>query len=118
MISSGATNEGVPRIADEAADKLGIRALGVTSEKAADFPLAKMNDIIVSGKDWGAESAIFLRTSDEVFVLGGGGQAEREALAAATEFGKSVSVFEGYGGAADKVAARQDPLIRVVTRKP
>jgi hypothetical protein len=35
-----------------------------------------------------------------------------------TEYGKGVSVFEGYGGAADKVAARQDPLIRVVTRKP
>lgn len=97
VLSSGATNEGVPKIIDDFCEKLGIDAMGVTSAKAFDYPLGKMKYLIVQGDDWGAESSTFLATSDEILLLGGGGQAKREAIAAETE-GKMVTVFQGFKG--------------------
>jgi len=61
-----------------------------------------MKYLIVEGQDWGAESQTFLKTSEEIVMLGGGGQAKREAIAAAQE-GKSLTVFLGYGGTADQL---------------
>lgn len=102
IVSSGATMEGVPKIIYDLCAKHGIAAMGVACEKAFDYPLGKMKYLIVEGQDWGAESETFLKTSDEILMLGGGGQAKREAIAAVT-LGKSLTVFSGYGGSADQL---------------
>jgi hypothetical protein len=104
VLSSGATMEGVPKIIYDVCDRLGITAMGVTSEKAFDYPLGKMKYLVVEGTDWGQESATFLRTSDEILMLGGGGQAKKEAIAASIE-GKPVTIFQGYKGTADQLTA-------------
>ncbi len=107
VISSGATDLGVPKIAYAVAAELGIRALGVTSAKAVDYKLGQMDWLVVEGADWGAESPIFLETSDEVIVLGGGGQAKKEALAASNDHKKPVTVYQGFGGKADELTQEE-----------
>lgn len=107
-LSSGATMEGVPKIIYDICAKEGIVAIGVACEKAFNYPLGSMKYLIIEGKEWGAESPTFLKTSDEILLLGGGGQAKREAIAAGLE-GKKVSVFQGYGGSADLVTAAEIP---------
>jgi hypothetical protein len=102
IVSSGATMEGVPKIIYDLCEKHGIVAMGVACEKAFNYPLGKMKFLIVEGQDWGAESETFLKTSNEILMLGGGGQAKREAIAAVTS-GKEVTVFCGYGGSADQL---------------
>ncbi len=102
VVSSGATMEGVPKIIYSLCEELGIEAMGVTSAKAYDYALGKMRYLIVEGEDWGQESATFLRTSDEIIMMGGGGQAKREAIAASTE-GKPVTIFQGFKGTADQL---------------
>ena len=108
ILSSGATMEGVPKIIYDACEKEGITAMGVACAKAFTYSLGKMDYLIIEGEDWGAESPTFLRTSDEFLILGGGGQAKREAIAASAE-GKTVSVFQGYGGSADQLTAADLP---------
>ena len=115
VISSGATNEGVPKIIYDLCGSLGISAMGVTSAKAYDYPLGKMDYLIVMGNDWGEESPTFLNTSDEFIMLGGGGQAKREAIAAAAS-GKGVTVFQGFKGSADLLTADDLPSARFIAR--
>lgn len=100
VISSGATMEGVPKLAYEICEELGITAMGVACEKAGDYPLGEMRYLVIEGKDWGEESPTFLKTSDRIVMLGGGGQAKREAITAAND-GKPVFVIQGFGGTAD-----------------
>ena len=107
--------EGVPKLVYEACQSLGIAAMGVTSEKAADYELGKMEYLIVEGKDWGDESKTFIDTSDEILVIGGGGQAKREAIAAGSE-GKPVTVFQGFGGSADQLSPTDLPGADFVAR--
>lgn len=104
VVSSGATNEGVPKIIYDLCSSKGIAAMGVTSAKAAEYQLGEMKYLIVMGNDWGEESPTFLNTSDEFLMLGGGGQAKREAIAAAT-LGKTVTIFQGFKGSSDAVTA-------------
>jgi len=108
ILSSGATMEGVPKIIYDVCEREGISAIGVACSKAFQYPLGKMEYLIIEGEDWGAESPTFLKTSDEILLLGGGGQAKREAIAACQE-GKKVSVFQGYGGSADQLTAAEFP---------
>jgi hypothetical protein len=115
VVSSGATMEGVPKIIYETCEKLKIAAMGVTSEKAFAYPLGKMNYLIVQGADWGQESETFLATSDEILMLGGGGQAGREAVAA-SKMGKPVTVFQGYKGSADQMSAVDLPNAKFILR--
>ena len=115
VLSSGATMEGVPKIIYELCDQMGITAMGVTSAKAFDYPLGKMSYLIVQGADWGEESSTFLSTSDELLMVGGGGQAKREAVAACTE-GKPVTIFQGYKGTADQLTLEDAPNARFVAR--
>jgi len=102
VISSGATMEGVPRLTYEICEELGVKAMGVACEKAKDYPLGKMRHLVIEGKNWGEESPTFLKTSDQIVMLGGGGQAKREAITAANE-GKPVLVIQGFGGTADEL---------------
>jgi hypothetical protein len=115
VVSSGATNEGVPKIIYSLCESLGIKAMGVTSAKAADYPLGRMDYLIVMGEDWGQESPTFLNTSDEFILLGGGGQAKREAIAAAA-LGKTVAVFQGYKGSGDQVTLADVPTGKFIAR--
>lgn len=102
VISSGATMEGVPRLTYEICEELGVKAMGVACDKAKDYPLGKMRYLVIEGKNWGEESPTFLKTSDEIVMLGGGGQAKREAITASNE-GKPVLVIQGFGGTADEL---------------
>ena len=115
VISSGATNEGVPKIIYDLCEALEIKAMGVTSAKAYDYPLGKMAYLIVMGADWGEESPTFLNTSDEFIMLGGGGQAKKEAIAASAS-GKSIAIFQGYGGKADELKPEEVPTGTFVAR--
>jgi len=115
VVSSGATMEGVPKIIYEECEKLGITAMGVACAKAFDYALGKMKYLIIQGDAWGEESATFLGTSDELLMVGGGGQAKREAIAAASE-GKPVTIFQGYKGAADQLTSVDLPDARFVAR--
>lgn len=108
VLSSGATMEGVPKIIYDVCVHEGIAAIGVACEKAFNYPLGSMKYLIIEGQEWGNESQTFLKTSDEILILGGGGQAKREAMAAGLE-GKKVSVFQGYGGSADQLTATEIP---------
>jgi len=102
VVSSGATMEGVPKLVYEVCEELGIKAMGVACEKAIDYRLGEMRYLLIEGSNWGDESLTFLRTSDELFMIGGGGQAKREVLAAASE-GKKVTIFKNFGGTADEL---------------
>ena len=108
VISTGATMPGVPGLFYEACEHMGIAAMGVACEKAADYTLGKMQYLIIEGADWGSESPTFLETSDEIVMIGGGGQAKREAIAAGAS-GKSVTVFQGFKGTADSLTAADLP---------
>lgn len=114
VLSSGATMEGVPKIIYDVCAKEGIAAMGVACEKAFKYALGTMKYLIIEGMEWGAESPTFLKTSDEILLLGGGGQAKREAIAAGAE-GKKVSVFQGYGGSADQLTSTDIPTATFVS---
>jgi hypothetical protein len=115
VISSGATNEGVPKIIYQLCEELRIKAMGVTSEKAFDYQLGTMEYLIVVGENWGDESPTFLNTSDEILMLGGGGQAKREAIAA-DQMGKRVTVFQGFKGSADQLNPEELPHAEFIAR--
>src|SRR5262249_13449950 len=63
-----------------------------------------------SSRNWGDESPAFVRTLDELVVLGGGEHTGREATLAAKEFGKQVTVFRGFGGSSDELAVDDIPV--------
>ena len=115
VISTGATMPGVPGLFYDACEHLGITAMGVACEKAADYQLGKMRYLIIEGNDWGQESPTFLETSDEIVMIGGGGQAKREAIAAAAS-GKIVTVFQGFKGTADLLTVTDLPNAVFVKR--
>jgi hypothetical protein len=117
IVSSGATDEGAPKLAYELCTELSILAMGVTSNRAAAYPLATMNYLIVSGEDWGDESPAFVRTLDELVVLGGGAQTRREAMLAAKEYGKRVTILRGFGGSSDKLTFSDIPGGRFTERE-
>lgn len=108
IISSGATMEGVPKIIYDLCVEQGVPAIGVACAKAFKYPLATMKYLVVEGQEWGEESASFISLADELVVLGGGGQAKREMIAAGQQ-GKDVTVFQGFGGAADQLSAAELP---------
>jgi hypothetical protein len=114
VVSSGATMEGVPKIIYDICAVEGIPAMGVACEKAFDYPLGTMKYLVIEGQNWGDESPSFLRTSDELVLLGGGGQAKREAIAASQQ-GKTISVFQGYGGSADQLTSADVPTASFVS---
>jgi hypothetical protein len=110
VISSSATLEGVPKLAYELCADLGITAMGVACSRAADYKLGEMRYLIVEGSNWGDKSPTFLKTFDELIMLGGGNQAKREAITAANE-GKPVLVIQGFGGTADDLRGNIVPAL-------
>ncbi len=67
VIVSGATNVGVLAQAYQLATERGYQTGGVACEKAADFDLFSMTEKpIIVGKNWGAESPIFVNGIDAI----------------------------------------------------
>ena len=112
-MASGATNRGVLELAYELCAELGITALGVAPEQVLNYPLAPMDYLLPVGRRFGDESATFVRISDALLLLGGGGQSRREIRMGAAA-GKPLTIVQGFGGAADQFIAAELPAARFV----
>lgn len=80
QIVSGYTNVGVPKIAYEIADKLGLITVGFSAKKALTvssglYPVQKK---IIYGKNFGDESQAFVDYIDVLIRVGGGKQSRNE----------------------------------------
>ncbi|HEU5098899.1 MAG TPA: hypothetical protein VFU22_07770, partial [Roseiflexaceae bacterium] len=115
VVASGATNEGVLRLAYEVCAFLSITAMGIAPDQALDFPLGQMQYVLPFGRAFGDESPVFVRTIDELLVLGGGPQSRREVFAAA-EAGQPMTIIQGFGGIADQLSCADLPAARFVRR--
>jgi hypothetical protein len=115
VVASGATNQGVLRLAYEVCAFLNITAMGIAPRQALDFPLGKMDYVLPFGRDFGDESDVFVRTIDELIVLGGGAQSQREVFAAATA-NRPMTIIQGFGGIADQLTPAAIPHARFVRR--
>ena len=115
VVASGATNEGVLRLAYEVCAFLNIRAMGIAPDQALDYPLGHMHYMLPFGRAFGDESPVFVRLIDELLVLGGGPQSEREVFAAA-EANQPMTIIQGFGGIADQLTPAALPRARFVQR--
>jgi hypothetical protein len=116
VVASGATNEGVLRLAYEVCAFLNIMAMGIAPDQALDYPLGQMHYMLPVGQAFGDESPVFVRTIDELLVLGGGAQSEREVVAAA-EANQPMTIIQGFGGIADQLTSSALPAARFVKRR-
>lgn len=105
---SGATNLGVPALAYQAADALGLQAVGFTAEAARGYPLARLDRLVVVGRRFGDESEAFVSACDALWMIGGGPQSEAEARLAGAR-GCPVIVVRGLGGRAEALALEDVP---------
>lgn len=78
IIVSGATNVGIPKLVYEKANELGMKTIGVMCSKGHEYELAKLDDLIIEGENWGDESDKFLSMLDSLYKIGGGSQSEVE----------------------------------------
>jgi hypothetical protein len=115
VMASGATNEGVLRLAYEVSAFLNIMAMGIAPDQALDYPLGQMDYMLPFGRSFGDESPVFVRMIDELLVLGGGAQSEREVFAAA-EANQPMTIIQGFGGIADQLTPAALPAARFVRR--
>jgi hypothetical protein len=115
IIASGATDQGVLQLTYEVCGFLNITAMGIAPDQALDFPLGKMRYMLPFGSSFGDESHVFVRTIDELILLGGGRQSERELFAAA-RVQRPITIIKGFGGVADQVLPCAIPTARFVSR--
>ena len=79
-IVSGYTNTGIPKIAYEIADNIGLKTVGFSAKKALKvgsglYPVDKK---IIFGKNFGDESQAFVNYIDILLRIGGGKQSRKE----------------------------------------
>jgi predicted Rossmann-fold nucleotide-binding protein len=79
-IVSGLTALGIPLLAYKWATRKGIRTVGIACKKAEDYDCFDVDERIIHGDEWGAESKIFLDRCDALLRVGGGKQSMAEAL--------------------------------------
>jgi len=92
---SGLTDLGIPAIAYEMADKRGWKTMGIACEKAKDYECYDVDKELIVGKEWGDESATFLRKIDVLVRIGGGKQSMREVeVAKKSKAVKAVYEFD------------------------
>jgi hypothetical protein len=115
IVASGATNQGVLQLAYEVCEFLNIVAMGVAPDQVSNYPLGRMRFMLPFGARFGDESHVFLRTVDELIVLGGGAQSQREVLAAA-QTRMPITIIQGFGGIADQLTRAELPAARFVRR--
>jgi hypothetical protein len=108
VMCSGATNIDVPGLAYTLCARHGITAAGITAGAAIRYRLARMDRLVVVGRRFGDESAVFVAQCDAFVVLGGGPQSAQECRMAG-EAGKPVTAIRGFGGAADALPGRPPP---------
>lgn len=79
-VVSGYTDRGVPRLAYQLADKLGLRKIGYSARQALKVKsgLYPVHDVILVGKKFGDESERFVRHIDQLIRVGGGKQSRHE----------------------------------------
>lgn len=77
-IVSGYSNIGVPRLAYEIADKLGLITVGFAPKEVLNYELYPIKKKIIKGEKFGDESIYFLKYIDILVRVGGGNQAKRE----------------------------------------
>lgn len=107
-VASGAADEGVLELAYGLCAELGIRAVGIAPRSVFEHPIARLDHLVVEGTCFGEESRLFVETSDELLLIGGGPQCDSEARLAA-ELGKPLVVARGFGGCADDLTAEDVP---------
>jgi predicted Rossmann-fold nucleotide-binding protein len=108
VVCSGATDIGVPGLAYALCARLGITTAGITAGAAQRYRLATMEKLVVIGRRFGDESAVFVAQCDAFVVLGGGAQSAAECRLAMAA-GKPVTAIRGFGGAADALPAEDSP---------
>ena len=79
IVSSGATNIGLPEVVYRVAHELGFQTLGITSLKAGGNEPARMDYLLNSGNEWGHESDLFVQSSDILVAIGGKNQTYLES---------------------------------------
>lgn len=79
-IVSGYTNTGIPRIAYEFADYLGLKTVGFSAKKAfkVSCELYPVDKGIIFGEDFGDESQEFVNYINILIRIGGGLQSRKE----------------------------------------
>lgn len=107
-VASGAADEGVLELAYALCAELGVRAVGIAPRSVYEHPIARLDHLVIEGICFGEESRLFVETSDELLLLGGGPQCENEARLAA-ELGKPLVVARGFGGCADELTPADVP---------
>jgi hypothetical protein len=115
VVASGATDSGVLRLAYEVCTFLSITAMGIAPDQALQHPLSRMHYMLPFGQTFGDESPVFVRTIDELIVVGGGAQSEREIVAAA-EIDRPITIIQGFGGIADEFSPAALPKAHFVRR--
>ena len=115
VVASGATNSGVLRLAYEVCTFLNITAMGIAPDQALEHPLSRMHYMLPFGQTFGDESPVFVRTIDELIVVGGGAQSQREIIAAA-EIDRPITIIQGFGGIADEFSPAALPKAHFVRR--
>lgn len=107
-MASGATDEGVLALAYALCAELGIRAVGIAPLSIYEHPVARLDHLVIEGTCFGDESRVFVETSDELLLIGGGPQCERETRMAAA-LRKPLTVVRGFGGCADTLTPGNMP---------
>jgi hypothetical protein len=115
VVASGATNSGMVPLAYEVCTFLNITAMGIAPDQALEYPLSQMQYMLPFGQAFGDESPVFVRTIDELIVVGGGAQSQRELLAAA-EIDRPITIIQGFGGVADEFSPAALPKAHFVRR--
>ena len=115
VMCSGATNTGVPGLAYSLCTQHQITGAGITAGAALRYRLGEMAVLVVVGKRFGDESAVFVQSCDAFLLLGGGKQSAKECRMAAAA-GKPITVIQGFGGVADGLTGGELQGARFVKR--
>jgi hypothetical protein len=115
VIASGATDQGMLKLAYEVCQFLHITAVGIAPDQALEFPLGRMQYMLPFGTSFGDESDVFVHAIDELIVVGGGRQSERELFAAA-RIRRPLTIIQGFGGIADQLSPEAVAGARFVQR--
>jgi hypothetical protein len=107
-VASGAADEGVLELTYALCAELGIRAVGIAPRSVYEHPIARLDHLVLEGTCFGDESRLFVETSDELLLVGGGPQCDSEARLAAA-LGKPITVARGFGGCADDLTPADVP---------
>ncbi|MNB98632.1 hypothetical protein D3C75_458880 [compost metagenome] len=79
IIVSGGTSLGIPKLVYEKAKKLNMKTIGIMCKKGFEYDVFPVDQLIVTGVNWGDESEEFLSSIEVLYKIGGGNQSIEEA---------------------------------------